>query len=406
MAEHLLLGFLKGLKMAKTYNELMADARGSIPELTPEDAQAKMGNGEGPVLLDVREKDEVRQGYIDGAVSIPRGFLEIQVEGTLTDKDRPVIVYCAGGVRSLLAARTLKDMGYDEVFSMAEGFNGWKDRGLPFTKDFELSTSQLERYSRHFTLPEVGEKGQGKLLQSKVLLLGAGGLGSPTALYLAAAGIGTLGIVDFDVVDRSNLQRQILHRDADVGMPKTESAKQTINALNPDVNVVTYQERLSSENIMEIIEGYDLIVDGCDNFPTRYLVNDACVFQGKPNVHGSIFQFEGQVTVFDTQSGGPCYRCLYPAPPPPGMAPSCAEAGVLGVLPGAVGVLQAIETIKIILGKGESLVGRLILYDALATKFREMKLRRDPGCPVCGDNPEITGLIDYDQFCAGVPAAG
>ncbi len=392
--------------MAKTYNELMADARGSIPELAPEDAHAKMGNGEGPVLLDVREKDEVRQGYIDGAVSIPRGFLEIQVEGTLTDKDRPVIVYCAGGVRSLLAARTLKDMGYDEVFSMSEGFNGWKDRGLPFTKDFELSTSQLERYSRHFTLSEVGEKGQGKLLQSKVLLLGAGGLGSPTALYLAAAGIGTLGIVDFDVVDRSNLQRQILHRDADVGMPKTESAKQTINGLNPDVNVVTYQERLSSENIMEIIEGYDLVVDGCDNFPTRYLVNDACVFQGKPNVHGSIFQFEGQVTVFDTQSGGPCYRCLYPAPPPPGMAPSCAEAGVLGVLPGVVGVLQAIETIKIILGKGESLVGRLILYDALATKFREMKLRRDPGCPVCGDNPEITGLIDYEQFCAGVPAAG
>jgi molybdopterin/thiamine biosynthesis adenylyltransferase/rhodanese-related sulfurtransferase len=392
--------------MAKTYNELMTEARGAIPELTPEDAQSKLENGGGPVLLDVREKDEVRQGYIEGAVSIPRGFLEIQVEGTLSDKDRPVIVYCAGGVRSLLAGQTLRDMGYKEVYSMAEGFNGWKNRNLPFTKDFELTTDQLERYSRHFTLSEVGEKGQGKLLQSKVLLLGAGGLGSPTALYLAAAGVGTLGIVDFDVVDRSNLQRQILHRDADVGVPKTESAQKTLTDLNPDVNVIPYQERLSSENVMDIMADYDIVVDGCDNFPTRYLVNDACVFLGKPNVHGSIFQFEGQVTVFDTTSGGPCYRCLYPAPPPPGMAPSCAEAGVLGVLPGAIGVLQAIETIKIILGKGDTLVGRLVLYDALAAKFREMKLRRDPACPVCGDNPEIKELIDYDQFCAGVPAAG
>ena len=390
--------------MVKTYNELMTEARETIPELTPEDVHDRQGNGDGAVLLDVREKDEVRQGYIEGAVSIPRGFLEIQVEGALSDKNRPVIAYCAGGVRSLLAAQTLKEMGYAEVYSMAEGFNGWKDRSFAFAKDFELTTNQLERYSRHFTLAEVGEKGQGKLLQAKILLLGAGGLGSPTALYLAAAGVGTLGIVDFDVVDRSNLQRQILHRDADVGMPKTESAIDTLTALNPDVKVVPYQERLTSENIMEIMEDYDIVVDGCDNFPTRYLVNDACVFLGKPNVHGSIFQFEGQATVFDTKSGGPCYRCLYPAPPPPGMAPSCAEAGVLGVLPGAIGVMQAIEAIKMILGTGELLVGRLLLYDALSATFREMKLRRDPGCPVCGDSPEITELIDYEQFCAGVPA--
>ncbi|MFQ5912413.1 MAG: molybdopterin-synthase adenylyltransferase MoeB [Nitrospinota bacterium] len=392
--------------MAKTYNEMMADAKGVVPELTPEESQDRVSNGEGLILLDVREKDEVRQGYITGAVSIPRGFLEMQVEAALPDKDRPVIVYCAGGIRSLLAARTLRDMGYEEVYSMAEGFNGWKNRNLPFTRDFALNPDQIERYSRHLTLPDVGEKGQGELLQAKILLLGAGGLGSPAALYLAAAGVGTLGIVDFDVVDRSNLQRQILHKDADVGVPKTESAEKAIKGLNPDVKVITYQERLTSENIMDIMADYEIVVDGCDNFPTRYLANDACVFLGKPNVHGSIFQFEGQVTVFDTKSGGPCYRCLYPAPPPPGMAPSCAEAGVLGVLPGAVGVLQAMEAIKLILGKGESLVGRLLLYDALSTSFREMRLRRDPACPVCGDNPEIKELIDYEQFCAGVPAGG
>lgn len=388
--------------MVKNYDQLMAEARDSIPELTPEEVLDQQNNENKVVLLDVREKDEVRQGYIEGAVSIPRGFLEIQVEGILSEKDQPVIVYCAGGVRSLLAAQTLKEMGYSKVSSMGEGFNGWKDRGLSFAKDFELTTSQLERYSRHFTLAEVGEKGQGKLLQAKVLLLGAGGLGSPTALYLAAAGVGTLGIVDFDVVDRSNLQRQILHRDADVGMPKTESANNTLTALNPEVKIVPYQERLTSENIMDIVKDYDIVVDGCDNFPTRYLVNDTCVFLGKPNVHGSIFQFEGQATVFDTKTGGPCYRCLYPAPPPPGMAPSCAEAGVLGVLPGVIGVMQAIETIKIIIGTGETLTGRLLLYDALSAKYREMKLRRDPGCPVCGDAPEITELIDYEQFCAGV----
>lgn len=388
--------------MVKNYNQLMNEARNSVPELTPEEVHGQRNNENSSVLLDVREKDEVRQGYIEGAVSIPRGFLEIQVEGILPEKNKPIIVYCAGGVRSLLAAQTLKEMGYSTVSSMGEGFNGWKDRGLSFAKDFELTTSQLERYSRHFTLAEVGEKGQGKLLQAKVLLLGAGGLGSPTALYLAAAGVGTLGIVDFDVVDRSNLQRQILHRDVDVGMPKTESATNTLTALNPEVKVVPYQERLTSENIMDIVKDYDIVVDGCDNFPTRYLVNDTCVFLGKPNVHGSIFQFEGQATVFDTKAGGPCYRCLYPAPPPPGMAPSCAEAGVLGVLPGVIGVMQAIETIKIIIGTGETLTGRLLLYDALSAKYREMKLRRDPGCPVCGDAPEITELIDYEQFCAGV----
>lgn len=392
--------------MPKTYSQMMEEARKVVEELTPDEVHQRVEAEEKPILLDVREKDEQRQGYIPGALLLPRGFLEIQVEGVLPDKGRPVVVYCAGGVRSLLAAKTLKEMGFKSVASMKEGFNGWKNRGYSFTQDFQLTPEQINRYSRHIMLPQVGEKGQGALLQAKVLLLGAGGLGSPAALYLAAAGVGTLGIVDFDVVDRSNLQRQILHRDADVGRPKTESARETLQALNPDVKVITHQERLSSENTVDIISDYEIIVDGSDNFPTRYLVNDACVFAGKPNVHGSIFQFEGQMTVFYPKAGGPCYRCLYPLPPPPGMAPSCAEAGVLGVLPGVVGTLQAMEAIKLILKKGEPLIGRLLLYDALSMKFRELTLRRDPSCPVCGDHPEIKELIDYEGFCAGVASAG
>ncbi len=392
--------------MAKTYDQLMEDARKVVQELTPEEAKERLEGNEKPIILDVREKDEQRQGYIPEAVLLPRGFLEIQVGGAIPDKERPVIVYCAGGVRSLLAANTLKQMGYESVASMKEGFNGWKNRGYSFSEDFQLKPDQISRYSRHIMLSQVGEKGQGDLLQSKVLLIGAGGLGSPSGFYLAAAGVGTLGIVDFDVVDRSNLQRQILHRDTDVGRPKTESAKETLQALNPDVNVITYQERLSSDNIMDLISNYDIVVDGSDNFPTRYLVNDACVFAGKPNVHGSVFQFEGQTTIFYPKAGGPCYRCLYPLPPPPGMAPSCAEAGVLGVLPGVVGTLQAMEAIKLILKKGEPLVGRLLLYDALSMKFRELKLKRDPSCPVCGDHPEIKELIDYEAFCAGVSSDG
>jgi adenylyltransferase/sulfurtransferase len=294
-------------------------------------------------------------------------------------------------------------MGYTNVTSMSGGFGGWKGAGHPWEADRQFTPDQLNRYSRHFLLPEVGEAGQAKLLDAKVLCIGAGGLGSPTAYYLAAAGVGTIGIVDMDVVDVSNLQRQILHTNDRVGMPKVESARLTLNALNPDIKVIGYQERVTSDNIMELISGYDVIVDGCDNFPTRYLVNDACFMAGKPNVHGSIFQFEGQATVF-APVRGPCYRCLFPEPPPPGAAPSCQEAGVLGVLPGLVGCVQALETMKLILGVGKPLIGRLQLFDGLAFRWRELSIKRDPACPVCGDAPTIRGLIDYEEFC-GVPQA-
>jgi adenylyltransferase/sulfurtransferase len=315
------------------------------------------------------------------------------------------VAYCAGGTRSLIAARTLKDMGYTNIVSMTGGFTAWKNAGLPFAHDRQFSPEQLTRYSRHFMLPEVGEQGQAKLLAAKVLLLGAGGLGSPAALYLAAAGVGTLGIVDHDVVDLSNLQRQILHTNDRIGMPKVESARLTLEALNPDVQVIAHAERLSSENALTIFKDYDIIVDGCDNFPTRYLVNDACVMLGKPNVHGSIFQFEGMAAVFAPHRG-PCYRCLYPEPPPPGAAPSCAEAGVLGVLPGLVGCVQALETIKLILGVGRPLIGRMVYFDTLSMEVRVNRLQRDPTCPMCGEKPTITKLIDYEEFCGlRAPAA-
>ncbi|HEX9879994.1 MAG TPA: molybdopterin-synthase adenylyltransferase MoeB, partial [Candidatus Binatia bacterium] len=328
-----------------------------------------------------------------------RGFLEIKVESTIPDKKTPVIAYCAGGIRSLLAAKDMKEMGYENVISMSGGYSAWKDAGLKFVQDFQFTPEQLNRYSRHFLLPEVGEEGQAKLLGARVLMVGAGGLGSPSAYYLAAAGIGTMGIIDHDVVDLSNLQRQILHNNDRLGQPKVESAKQTLQALNPDVRVLTYQEKLTSANIMDIIKDYDIIVDGCDNFATRYLVNDACVIAKKPNVHGSIFQFEGQASVFDPNRG-PCYRCLYPEPPPPGMAPSCAEAGVLGVLPGLIGCVQALETIKMILGKGETLVGKLLHFNTLTMEITTLNLRKDPDCPVCGEKPTIHELIDYEEFCS------
>jgi molybdopterin/thiamine biosynthesis adenylyltransferase len=289
-------------------------------------------------------------------------------------------------------------MGYRNVVSMTGGFGAWKGAGHEWRADRQFSPDQLQRYSRHFILPEVGEAGQAKLLDAKVLLIGAGGLGSPTAYYLAAAGVGTLGIVDDDVVDRSNLQRQILHSDDRVGMPKVESAQKTLQGLNPDVKVIGYRERVTSENVRRLFADYDIIVDGCDNFPTRYLVNDACVFMNKPNVHGSIFQFEGQATVF-WPGKGPCYRCLFPEPPPPGAAPSCQEAGVLGVLPGLVGCVQAVETVKLILGVGTPLVGRLLHFDTLAMEIKTLRLRRDPECPVCGDRPTVRELIDYEEFC-------
>ena len=386
--------------MAKSFQEIMADARKEIPEVTAQQVNELLkNNGKSPVVLDVRESDEWRQGHLEGAIPLPRGFLEIKVESALPDKNAPIIAYCAGGVRSLLAAKAMKEMGYQDVSSMAGGYAAWKNGGFKWVQDFQYTPEQLIRYSRHFLLPEVGEDGQAKLLQAKVLLVGAGGLGSPAAYYLAAAGVGTLGIIDNDVVDISNLQRQILHANDRVGMPKVESAKKTLEGLNPDVKVIPYQAKLTSENIMEIIKDYDLIIDGCDNFPTRYLVNDACVLTGKPNVHGSIFQFEGQATVF-YPGKGPCYRCLYPEPPPAEMAPSCAEAGVLGVLPGLIGVIEALEAVKLILGKGDSLVGRLLHFNTLTMEINTLKLRRDPNCPMCGDNPTIHELIDYEEFCS------
>jgi molybdopterin/thiamine biosynthesis adenylyltransferase/rhodanese-related sulfurtransferase len=358
------------------------------------------GNGAGPVLIDVREKDEWMEGYIPGAQWIPRGFLELRIEDKVPAKDAAVVLYCAGGTRSALAARSLADLGYTNVSSMDGGFSAWKRAGLDFDRPFIMTQDQSIRYARHTMLPEVGQDGQIKLLKSKVLCLGAGGLGSPAGYYLAAAGVGTLGMIDDDVVDASNLQRQILHATDRIGMPKVESAAKTLTGLNPDVKVNQYKTRLSSENVLEILKDYDVIVDGVDNFPTRYLLNDAALKLNKPVVHASIYRFEGQMSTF-IPFKGPCYRCLYPSPPPPDMAPSCQEAGVLGVLPGVVGVLQATEAMKLILGIGKPLNGRLLMFDALATKFRELKLHRDPACPTCGEgvDPSKIELIDYEAFC-------
>lgn len=384
--------------MAKTYKQLMEEARKAVPEVAIDEVKNRVERGENWVLLDVREREEYREGHLESAISLPRGFLEMRVEESVADKSTPVIAYCAGGVRSLIAARTLKEMGYENVVSMSGGYTAWKNAGYKWVADRQFTQEQITRYARHFTLPEVGEKGQAKLLEGKVLCIGAGGLGSPVAFYLAAAGVGTIGIIDNDVVDMSNLQRQILHTNDRVGMPKVESAQKTLNALNPDVKVIPLNERLSSENVMRIIKDYDIVINGCDNFPTRYLINDACVMAKKPLVDGSIFQFEGQATVFYPDRG-PCYRCLFPEPPPPGAAPSCAEAGVLGVLPGLVGCVQALEAMKLILGAGRPLIGRMMHFDTLSSEVRVLKLRRDPNCLVCSDHPKITELIDYEEFC-------
>lgn len=384
--------------MAKTFKQLMDEARKDVPEWTTDQVRKVLSNGGDATVLDVREKEEYRDGHLPGAISVPRGFLDMQVEEVVPDKSTQLILYCAGGTRSLLAGRTLREMGYSDVTSMTGGFGAWKGAGNDWVQDFQFSPEQLKRYDRHFILPEVGEAGQAKLLQAKVLLIGAGGLGSPAAYYLAAAGVGTIGLVDDDVVDMSNLQRQIIHNNERVGMSKVQSARETINTLNPDINVIGYETRVSSENIMDIIKDYDVVLDGCDNFPTRYLVNDACVMAGIPNVHGSIFQFEGQASVF-YPGRGPCYRCLFPEPPPPGAAPSCQEAGVLGVLPGLVGCVQALEAMKIILGVGKPLIGRMAYFDTLSMELRIHKLRNDPKCPMCGENPTVTELIDYEEFC-------
>jgi molybdopterin/thiamine biosynthesis adenylyltransferase/rhodanese-related sulfurtransferase len=378
-----------------TPRDLLKSAKAAITEIDVAEAAARLAN---ETFLDVREPDEYEQGAITGAVHVPRGQLEFSIEGRLPEKDAPIVVYCAGGTRSAFAAQTLGELGYTHVVSMDGGFNRWKDEGRDFSVPQSLTPDQRNRYQRHLLLPEVGEKGQLKLLDSKVLLLGAGGLGSPAALYLAAAGVGTLGIIDMDVVDQSNLQRQILHNLDRVGERKVDSAKKTLTAMNPDVNVVTYDVRLGVDNVLDIIDGYDVILDGTDNFPTRYLVNDASLLKRIPVVHGSIFRFEGQITVFDPYNG-PCYRCMIPEPPPAELAPSCAEAGVLGVLPGIIGSIQALETIKVLLDLGDPLIGRLLTYDALEESFRTFKVRRDPECPACGPDAGPIVIAEYDDLC-------
>ena len=379
-----------------SFRELLQQAKAQIREVDTAGGEQLLA--EGWTLLDVREPDEYEQGAIAGSVHIPRGQLESSIENRIADRSTPVVAMCAGGVRSAFAAVTLEQMGYTDVVSMDGGFNKWKDEGRAWERPRTLTPDQRNRYQRHLLVPEVGEEGQIKLLDAKVLLLGAGGLGSPAALYLAAAGVGTIGVIDMDVVDESNLQRQILHNVDRVGDRKVDSAKKTLTALNPDVNVVTYDTRLGADNIMEILEGYDVVVDGADNFPSRYLLNDASVKLGIPVVHGSIFRFEGQVTVFDPPNG-PTYRDMLPEPPPPEMAPSCAEAGVLGVLPGIVGSVQALEALKLILGVGDSLRGRLVAFDALEMSFREFKLRVDPSNEVTYDNRDRIQVGELDGLC-------
>ncbi|MFZ2050106.1 MAG: molybdopterin-synthase adenylyltransferase MoeB [Solirubrobacteraceae bacterium] len=390
--------------MSTSSAELLRQIKSQIEEIDP--AEVKELLDEGVVIVDVRGTEEAAAGHLPGAKLIPRGHLEQRIEGAVPDRSANVIVYCASGVRSAYAARTLRDdLGYQNVKSMTGGITLWKDRGYEVEVPRTLSAEQRDRYSRHLLIPEIGVEGQQKLLDAKVLLLGAGGLGSPTALYLAAAGVGTLGIVDDDVVDLSNLQRQVIHNNQRIGTPKVDSAEESIRALNPDVNVVKYPVRLRAENIMEIIEGYDVIVDGVDNFPTRYLLNDATVRLKIPVVSASILGFDGQLSVFKPYEG-PCYRCLFREPPPAELAPSCGANGVLGVLPGTMGLLQATEVVKLIVGIGEPAIGRLLLYDALGATLTEVKVRRDPECPICSREPsEITddemGVFpDYEAFCA------
>ncbi len=379
-----------------TYRELLERVKTEIAEVDARQAQETPG----AAWIDVREGDEWQEGHIPGAVHVPRGYLESRIETAVPDKSTPVILYCASGNRSAFAAKTLLDLGYTNVSSLHGGFTDWKRNGNEIKLPRTLSPERRTRYSRHILIPEVGEEGQLKLLDSSILLIGAGGLGSPASLYLAAAGVGRIGIIDADIVDETNLQRQIVHSLDTLGTPKVDSAKATLERINPDVEVVPYRERLTSENIDRILDdGWDIIVDGADNFPTRYLVNDASVWRGIPVVHGSIYRFEGQATVFKPHEG-PCYRCLFPEPPPPELAPSCSEGGVLGVLPGIIGSLQANEAIKLAAQIGEPLVGRLLLFDALYTEFSEVKIERNPNCPVCGDSPTITEYIDYVEFCA------
>jgi len=386
--------------------DLIARAKAEIEEVQPSAAAEEIGQG-GVALVDVREQHEFEERHIEGAIHVPRSYLESRIEQFVPDRSRRVILYCASGIRSALAAKTMaEELGYEDVTSMAGGITLWRDRGLPVVTPRSLTQEQKERYSRHILVPEIGLEGQLKLLDSKVLLLGAGGLGSPSALYLAAAGVGTIGLIDDDVVDASNLQRQVIHNTERIGTPKTESARQAIEALNPDVNVIEHRVRLGADNVVELLSDYDVIVDGTDNFPTRYLLNDASVRLGKPVVSASILSFDGQISTFVPHEG-PCYRCLYPTPPPPELAPSCGAAGVLGILPGIMGLLQALEVVKLVAGIGRPLIGRLLLFEALGTEFTELKVKRDPDCPICGPNaPEVADgdlgkFPDYELFCAG-----
>ena len=386
--------------------DLIAQAKAGIEEVQPLEAAAEIDQGD-VAMVDVRELTEFEERHIEGAIHVPRSYLEQRIEQYVPDRSKRVILYCASGVRSALAAKTMsEELGYEDVTSMAGGITLWRDRGLPVVTPRSLTQEQKERYSRHILVPEIGLEGQMKLLDAKVLLLGTGGLGSPTALYLAAAGVGTLGLIDDDVVDASNLQRQVIHNTERIGMPKTESARQAIEALNPDVNVVEHRVRFGPENVIELLSDYDVIVDGADNFPTRYLLNDASVRLNKPVVSASILSFDGQISTFVPHEG-PCYRCLYPTPPPAELAPSCGAAGVLGVLPGIMGLLQALEVVKLVTGAGRPLIGRLLLFEALGTEFTELKVRRDPDCPICGPNaPQVADenlgkFPDYELFCAG-----
>ncbi|MHC5032277.1 MAG: molybdopterin-synthase adenylyltransferase MoeB [Planctomycetota bacterium] len=378
-------------------DELLARLREKIPEASAAEAAALTRDG--ALVVDVRETAEIAAGTPPGAVALPKGYLELHAEQLLPDKEKTLLILCENGYRSLFAAEALARLGYKDVRNLAGGFTAWKTAGLPVARaGGGLSEVERRRYARHLVIPEVGLEGQGRLKEARVLLVGAGGLGSPAAMYLACAGVGTLGIVDFDVVDESNLQRQILHDPSRLGIPKTDSARRTLETLNPLVRVDAFDTRLDSGNADDIVPGFDVVVDGADNFPTRYLLNDACVKHDKPNVSGSVFRFEGQVSVF-RPGKGPCYRCLYPEPPPPDLAPSCAEAGVLGILPGVVGVIQAVETVKLILERGEPLYGRLLVYDALAGTFRELKVGRNENCAYCADRDNFPGYIDYEGFC-------
>jgi molybdopterin/thiamine biosynthesis adenylyltransferase len=380
--------------------------RTKIRELNPVEAKEALESDPDIALVDTREPHEYEAAHLEGSILIPPALVETEIGDKVPDRSRRVIAYCASGNRSAYAVQTLQELGYEDVASMSGGITLWQDLGFPVTAAEGMTAEQRERYSRHTLLPEVGVAGQLKMLNAKVLLLGAGGLGSPTALYLAAAGIGTLGLVDDDAVDASNLQRQVIHTTERVGTPKTSSARLSIEALNPDVNVVEHRTRLDASNVIELLSEYDVVVDGADNFPTRYLLNDASVRLRRPVVSASILAFDGQISTFVPHEG-PCYRCLYPTPPPAELAPSCNAAGVLGVMAGVMGLLQANEVVKLVAGIGEPLIGRLLLYDALGTRFTELKVRRDPECPICGPNaPEVADedlgkFPDYEAFCAG-----